>query len=85
MSNLLLAMLQQAGVPVDRFGDSTEPLPGLLDLIGAIPATSNTHREGVSPCGFVTGIGHFWRLPSADRWPRPVRPSPDRLLILPNP
>ena len=30
MSNLLLAMLKQAGVPVDRFGDSTEPLPGLL-------------------------------------------------------
>ena len=30
MSNLLLAMLQQANVPVDRFGDSTEPLPGLL-------------------------------------------------------
>jgi hypothetical protein len=30
MSNLLLAMLQQAGVPVDRFGDSTEPLSGLL-------------------------------------------------------
>jgi hypothetical protein len=30
MSNLLLAMLQQAGVPTDRFGDSTEPLPGLL-------------------------------------------------------
>jgi hypothetical protein len=30
MSNLLLAMLNQAGVPVDRFGDSTEPLPGLL-------------------------------------------------------
>ncbi|MFO0952518.1 MAG: DUF1552 domain-containing protein [Isosphaeraceae bacterium] len=30
MSNLLLAMLRQAGVPVDRFGDSTEPLPGLL-------------------------------------------------------
>jgi hypothetical protein len=30
MSNLLLAMLQQAKVPVDRFGDSTEPLPGLL-------------------------------------------------------
>ncbi|MGP0065172.1 MAG: DUF1552 domain-containing protein [Isosphaeraceae bacterium] len=30
MSNLLLAMLQQAGVSVDRFGDSTEPLPGLL-------------------------------------------------------
>ena len=29
MSNLLLTMLQQAGVPVDRFGDSTEPLPGL--------------------------------------------------------
>jgi hypothetical protein len=29
MSNLLLAMLQQAGVAVDRFGDSTEPLPGL--------------------------------------------------------
>jgi hypothetical protein len=29
MSNLLLAMLNQAGVPVDRFGDSTEPLPGL--------------------------------------------------------
>ncbi len=30
MSNLLLAMLNQAGVPVDRFGDSTEALPGLL-------------------------------------------------------
>jgi Protein of unknown function (DUF1552) len=30
MSNLLLAILQQARVPVDRFGDSTEPLPGLL-------------------------------------------------------
>lgn len=30
MSNLLLAMLRQAGVPVDQFGDSTEPLPGLL-------------------------------------------------------
>lgn len=30
MSNLLLALLQQAGVPVDRFGDSTEPLAGLL-------------------------------------------------------
>ncbi len=30
MSNLLLAMLHQAKVPVDRFGDSTEPLPGLL-------------------------------------------------------
>ncbi|MEZ6062724.1 MAG: DUF1552 domain-containing protein [Planctomycetaceae bacterium] len=30
MSNLLLAMLQQAGVAVDRFGDSTETLPGLL-------------------------------------------------------
>ena len=30
MSNLLLAMLQQANVPMDRFGDSTEPLPGLL-------------------------------------------------------
>jgi hypothetical protein len=30
MSNLLLAMLQQAQVPVDRFGDSTETLPGLL-------------------------------------------------------
>jgi hypothetical protein len=29
MSNLLLAMLQQARVPIDRFGDSTEPLPGL--------------------------------------------------------
>lgn len=29
MSNLLLSMLQQAGVPVDRFGDSTEPLSGL--------------------------------------------------------
>ena len=29
MSNLLLVMLQQAGVPVHRFGDSTEPLPGL--------------------------------------------------------
>jgi Protein of unknown function (DUF1552) len=30
MSNLLLAMLKQAEVPVDQFGDSTEPLPGLL-------------------------------------------------------
>jgi hypothetical protein len=30
MSNLLLAMLQQANVPVSRFGDSTETLPGLL-------------------------------------------------------
>jgi hypothetical protein len=30
MSNLLLAMLNQAGVPVPQFGDSTEPLPGLL-------------------------------------------------------
>ena len=30
MSNLLLAMLQQAGVPTDRFGDSTEVIPGLL-------------------------------------------------------
>ena len=30
MANLLLAMLQQATVPVDHFGDSTEPLPGLL-------------------------------------------------------
>ena len=30
MSNLLLAMLTQANVPVDRFGDSTEPLKGLL-------------------------------------------------------
>ena len=30
MANLLLAMLQQAGVPADRFGDSTETLPGLL-------------------------------------------------------
>jgi hypothetical protein len=30
MSNLLLAMLQQARVPVNQFGDSTEPLPGLL-------------------------------------------------------
>jgi hypothetical protein len=29
MSNLLLTMLLQAGVPVDRFGDSTEPLVGL--------------------------------------------------------
>jgi hypothetical protein len=29
MSNLLLAMLQQAGVPTSRFGDSTEPLCGL--------------------------------------------------------
>ena len=29
MSNLLLSMLQQADVPVDRFGDSTEPLAGL--------------------------------------------------------
>lgn len=30
MSNLLLAMLQQAKVPVNRFGDSTETLAGLL-------------------------------------------------------
>jgi Protein of unknown function (DUF1552) len=30
MSNLLLAMLKQAGVRTERFGDSTEPLPGLL-------------------------------------------------------
>ncbi len=30
MSNLLLAMLQQANVPVNRFGDSTETMPGLL-------------------------------------------------------
>ena len=30
MSNLLLAMLRQANVPVDQFGDSTEVLPGLL-------------------------------------------------------
>jgi hypothetical protein len=30
MSNLLLAMLHQAGVAVDHFGDSTEVLPGLL-------------------------------------------------------
>jgi hypothetical protein len=30
MSNVLLAMLHQAGVPAQRFGDSTEPLPGLL-------------------------------------------------------
>ncbi|APW61986.1 hypothetical protein BSF38_03518 [Paludisphaera borealis] len=29
MSNLLLSLLQQAGVAVDHFGDSTEPLPGL--------------------------------------------------------
>jgi hypothetical protein len=29
MCNVLLTMLQQAGVPVDRFGDSTEPMPGL--------------------------------------------------------
>jgi hypothetical protein len=30
MSNLLLAMLHQAGARVDQFGDSTEILPGLL-------------------------------------------------------
>lgn len=30
MSNLLLAMLNQANVPISRFGDSTEPLGGLL-------------------------------------------------------
>jgi hypothetical protein len=30
MSNLLLAMLHQARAQVPRFGDSTEPLPGLL-------------------------------------------------------
>jgi hypothetical protein len=30
MSNLLLAILHQAGVSVPRFGDSTEPLPGLV-------------------------------------------------------
>lgn len=29
MSNLLLSMLQAAGVPAERFGDSTMPLPGL--------------------------------------------------------
>lgn len=29
MSNLLLSMLQHADVPVERFGDSTEPLAGL--------------------------------------------------------
>ena len=44
MSNLLLAMLQQAGVPVDRFGDSTEPLPGLSGVMRSIV----THPEGVS-------------------------------------
>jgi hypothetical protein len=30
MANLLLAMLHQANVAVEHFGDSTEPLPGLL-------------------------------------------------------
>jgi hypothetical protein len=30
MSNLLLTMLQQANVPVERFGDSTEPLGELV-------------------------------------------------------
>lgn len=30
MSNLLLAMLRQSGMQLDRFGDSTEVLPGLL-------------------------------------------------------
>jgi hypothetical protein len=30
MSNLLLAMLQQSGMRVSQFGDSTETLPGLL-------------------------------------------------------
>lgn len=30
MSNLLLTMLQTAGVNVERFGDSSEPLPGLF-------------------------------------------------------
>jgi hypothetical protein len=29
MSNLFVTMLQQAGMPIDRFGDSTEPLAGL--------------------------------------------------------
>jgi hypothetical protein len=29
MSNLMLSMLQHAGVPVTSFGDSSEPLPGL--------------------------------------------------------
>ncbi|MCA9126272.1 MAG: DUF1552 domain-containing protein [Planctomycetales bacterium] len=29
MSNVLLAMLRQAGMPLERFGDSTEPLPEL--------------------------------------------------------
>jgi hypothetical protein len=29
MSNLLLTMLQQTGMQIDRFGDSTEPLAGL--------------------------------------------------------
>ncbi len=30
MSNLLLSLLQQADVPVERFGDSTEPLADLI-------------------------------------------------------
>ena len=30
MANLLLTMLRQAGVPVDRFGDSTGVIPGLV-------------------------------------------------------
>jgi len=30
MCNLLLSVLQQMGVPVDSFGDSTEPLKGLV-------------------------------------------------------
>lgn len=30
MSNLLLAMLQHFGIPMDSFGDSTGPLPGIL-------------------------------------------------------
>jgi hypothetical protein len=29
MCNLFVSMLQAAGMPVDRFGDSTEPMPGL--------------------------------------------------------
>jgi hypothetical protein len=30
MCNLLLAMLQAAGLPLNHFGDSTERLPNLL-------------------------------------------------------
>ena len=51
MSNLLLAMLQQAGVPVDRFGDSTEPLPGLLLTIRTGAERSRASSRSCMACG----------------------------------